>query len=224
MQTAEEQIRNLSQALRPVRPIPPLRTVVAAGLGLWLAAFLAFHWIGDARLRPWDHPEWSDPGFLSILAGLALVAFGATVGALASSVPGRESTLRAGLAVAALGGVVAFTSGLLSTSVAALGFDVAEFFACLSCISHAAILGSLSILASCAFIAYAVLWRPAMSCSLAIIGGVAFGAIVVHATCEADEGAHRLVSHVLAPLIVAALATVPVALAMRLLSNRFRRD
>jgi len=224
MQTAEDRIRDLTRTLRPVRPIPPLRAVVAAGAGLWLATFLALQWIGDSRPRPGNHSDWSDPGFLAILGGLALVALGATVGALASSVPGREATRRAGLSVAALGGAVAIASGLLATSVADLGFDVAELFACLACISHAAILGSLSVLASCAFIAYAVLRRPGASTSLAIIGGVAFGAIIVHATCEANEGAHRLVSHVLAPVIVAAVMTLPAALLTRLLSNRLRRD
>ena len=123
-----------------------------------------------------------------------------------------------------VGGLISITSGLLSTPVADLGFDVAELFACLSCISHSAILGSLTALASCGFIAYAVLRRPGASTSLAIIGGVAFGAIVVHATCQATDGAHQLVSHVLAPLITAAVLTLPVSRATRLLSNRLRRD
>ncbi len=224
MANAEDRIRTLTQSLRPVRPIPPLRAVVAAGAMLWLAIVLASQWLGDSRIRPLDHPDWSDPGFLSILAGLALVALGATIAAIASSVPGRAATTRAGLACAALGGLVAITSGLLATPVADLGFDVEEIFACLSCISHSAILGILSALVSCGFIAYAVLRRPGAATSLAIIGGVALGAIVVHASCEATGGAHRLVSHVLAPLIVAAVLTLPVSLATRLLSNRLRRD
>lgn len=224
MPTAEDRIRDLTQTLRPVRPIPPLRGVVAAGAGLWLACVLALIWTGDVRPRPWNHPDWSDPGFLSILAGLALVAIGATVGALAESVPGREATARAGRVAAALGGLVAILGGLLSTSAAGLGFDVGELLACLSCISHAAILGLLSVLVSCGFIAYAVLRRPGASAALAIVGGVALGAMVVHVTCEASEGAHRLVSHALAPWIVASILTLPVSLATRALSKRFRRD
>lgn len=224
MQTAEDRIRDLTRALRPVHPIPPLRAVFAASAGLWLAVVLVWQWIGDSPIRPLDHPDWSDPLFLSILSGLALVGIGATVGAIASSVPGRAATTRAGLACAAIGGIGAITSGLLSTPVADLGFDIEELFACLSCISHSAAMGILSVLVSCGFIAYAVLRRPGASTSLAIIGGVAFGAIVVHATCEATGGAHQLVSHVLAPLITAAVLTLPVSLATRLLANRLRRD
>ncbi len=224
MQTAEDQIRDLTRALRPVRPIPPLRAVVAAGAGLWLAFVLLWQWLGDSPIRRLDHPDWSDPTFLSILAGLALVAIGATVGAIASSVPGRAATTRAGLVCMGIGGIVSITSGLLAMPFVQLRFDLEELFACLSCISHSAILGSLTALVSCAFIAYAVLRRPGASISLAIIGGVAFGAIVVHATCEATGGAHQLVSHVLAPLITAAVLTLPVSLATRLLSNRLRRD
>lgn len=224
MQTAEDRIRGLARSLRPVRPIPPLRAVVAAGACLWLAVFLALQWLGDTPPRPWDHPDWSDPGFLAILVGLGLVAIGSTLGALASSVPGREATTRAGLACAILGGIVAITSGVLSTSVAELRFDARELIACFSCIGHSTVLGISSALASCAFIAYAVLRRPGTSTALAIIGGVAFGAIIVHASCEAASGFHRLVSHVLAPLFAAAVLTLPVTLATRLLANRFRRD
>lgn len=224
MQTAEDRIRSLSRTLRPVRPIPPLWAIAAVGAGIWLAVFLLLQWMGDPRPRPFDHPDWSDPGFLSILAGLALVGVGATFGALASSVPGREATTRAGLVCAALGGIVAIASGLLSTTAAELRMDHEELIACLSCISHSTVLGILSALVSCAFIAYAVLRRPGASAALAIIGGVAFGAIVVHASCEASSGFHRLVSHVLAPLFAAALLTLPIALATRLLSNRLRRD
>lgn len=224
MQTAEDRIRELAHGLRPVRPIPPLSAVVVTGAAIWLATVVIWQQIGGAHFRPWNHPDWSSPTFLSILAGLGLVAVGATVGALAASVPGRAATARAGLGIAALGSIVSVTSALLATPLAELRFDLAELMACLSCISHSTGLGILSALISCAFIGYAVLRRQNASASLAIVGGVALGAIVVHASCEATGGAHQLVSHVLAPLIAAAVLTLPVSFATRILARRVQRD
>lgn len=224
MRPTEEQIRELANNLRPVRPIPPLSAVFATGTAIWIASVVVWHWFGSAHIRPWGRPDLSSPTFLFTLIGLTLLAVGATAGAIASSVPGRHSTARAGLGLAALGLAVSVAGGVLSTPWAELRFDVDELLACLSCISNSTGLGILSALISCAFIGYAVVRRPIASASLAIVGGVALGAIVVHATCEVTEGAHQLVSHVLAPLIAAVVLSLPASIATRVISRHVRRD
>ena len=64
-------------------------------------------WLFGTHLpRAWADSAWSDPLFLVILVGLALVAIGAISSALASAVPGRERAVRAGFRIGVLGSVV----------------------------------------------------------------------------------------------------------------------
>jgi hypothetical protein len=77
---------------------------------------------------------------------------------------------------------------------------------------------------TCVFVGYGFLRRPSISAALALVGGVALGAIVVHASCEATSHVHQLVSHALAPLIAAAALVLPASLALRLPAGRARRE
>ena len=222
MQTAEDRVRELVGALRPVRPIPPLRMGLGAAAATWLGVVGVLWLVGKLAPRPWNHSDWSDPAFLVVLLGLALIATGSTSAALASAVPGRERASRVGLGIGVLGILLAVTSERLWISPSDLLLSRADLLACLGCLSHATGLGILSALMTCAFVGFGFLRRPSSSAALALVGGVALGAIVVHASCEATNPVHQLFSHALSPGVAAASLTLPTALALRLLAGRVR--
>ena len=224
MQTSKDRVRELVRELRPVRPIPPLRVGLGAAAATWLGVLVIGSLVGTLAPRPWSHSDWSDPAFLSVLFGLALIAIGSTSAALASAVPGREQASRIGLGIGVLGILLAATSERLWISPSDLLLSRAHLLACLGCLSHATGLGILSALMTCTFVGFGFLRRPSASAALALIGGVALGVIVVHASCEATSHVHQLVSHALAPGIAAAALTVPTATALHLLAGRARHE
>jgi formyltetrahydrofolate synthetase len=81
--------------------------------------------------------------------------------------------------------------------------------------SHALQLGLASSLLASGFIAYAAMRRPSLGAALALTGGVALGAAAVHTTCPSDSALHQLIAHSLAPLVAAALLTLPLAALLR---------
>jgi hypothetical protein len=213
--STEERIRDLVRDLRPVRPIPPLRTAGAAALGIFLLILAADWLLGGFALRPRTDPAWSDPSYLAALVGLTLLALGATTAALASAVPGREGALRLGVRVAALGMGAAIAGGLWGLARSEVRFSTEELAACVSCMERAVQLGIASSLLACGFIVYAAMRRPSAGAALALIGGVALGAAAVHSTCPSNDALHQLVAHTLAPLVAAAILTLPLAALLR---------
>ncbi len=208
--TAEEKIRELARDLAPVRPIPPLRSALAAAVALGLVALAAQWLLGGPGLRAGGAVASSLP-YLATLAGLALVAFGAIGAALAGAVPGREVSARLGARVAAFGLVLAIAGGLWGIAhgdAPAAGEDLS---ACLSCIGRAFTLGAAPTLLACAFIVYAAVRRPGLGTALAIAGGVALGAAAVHATCPSDSPLHWILAHTLAPVAAMIVLTAPLA-------------
>jgi len=220
VRTAEEQIRELTQGLAPVRPIPPLRSAFAAAVALGLVA-LAAHWLlGSPALRPGGSAVSSLP-YLVTLAGLVLVAVGALGAALAAAVPGREAATRLGARAATSGVVRAVAGGLWGIATGdglAAGERITD---CLSCMGRAFTLGVAPVLLACAFIVYAAVRRPGAGTALALAGGVALGAAAVHATCPIDSPMHWLLAHTLAPVAAVLVLTAPLA---ALLARRTRRD
>ncbi len=209
--TAEEKIRELARDLAPVRPIPPLRSALAAAVALGLVA-LAAHWLlGGPGLRAGGVGTWLTLPYLATFAGLAFVALGAIGAALAGAIPGREVSSRLGARVAAFGLVLAIAGGLWGIAhgdVPAAGEDLS---ACLSCIGRAFTLGAAPTLVACAFIVHAAVRRPGLGTALAIAGGVALGAAAVHATCPSDSPLHWILAHTLAPVAAMTVLTVPLA-------------
>ncbi len=208
--TAEEQIRELARGLAPVRPIPPLRSALAAAVALGLVALAAQWLLGGPGLRAGGAVASSLP-YLATLAGLALVAFGAIGAALAAAVPGREVSARLGALVAAFGLVLAIAGGLWGIAHGGAPAAGEDLRACLSCIGRALTLGAAPALLACAFIVYAAVRRPGLGTALAIAGGVALGAAAVHATCPSDSPLHWIVAHTLAPIAAVIVLTAPLA-------------
>ncbi len=209
--TAEEKIRELARDLAPVRPIPPLRSALAATVALGLVALAAQWLLGGPGLRAGGVGTWLTLPYLATFSGLAFVALGAIGAALAGAIPGREVSSRLGARVAAFGLVLAIAGGLWGIAhgdVPAAGEDLS---ACLSCIGRALTLGAAPTLLACAFIVHAAVRRPGLGTALAIAGGVALGAAAVHATCPSDSPLHWILAHTLAPVAAMTVLTVPLA-------------
>jgi hypothetical protein len=217
----EQRIRELARDLEPVRPIPRLRTAGAGILAAW-AALVFVDWLagGWAPRGPSDS-AWVTPSYLGALAGVALVAFGATSAALASAVPGRGAALRVGLRVTALGAALALAGWAVGASLGPADHGGEDLRSILGCAAHAFGLGLVPALLACAFAAFAALRRARVTAALALAGGVALGAVAVHASCRSNSALHQLVAHTLAPAAAVILLTAPLA---PLLGRWARRD
>ena len=222
--SSEDRIHALVRDLRPVRPIPPLRAGIAAVVGSGLAV-IGVGWLFGTHLpRAWADSAWSDPRFLVILVGLALVAIGAISSALASAVPGRERAARASFRIGMLGLSIALASGLWGIARNTFGFGSSDLSAYSACLVSALALGLASCVVACVLIGRADMRRPNASAALAITGSVSLGAVAVHASCPAGDALHQLVAHASAPLIAAAVLTPLVAAALIYGARRGGRD
>ncbi len=213
-------IERLSGDLQPVRRLPRLR---AAGAGVALlalsAAALALGFRGpradllDALAR--------SPGFAAILAGLALVAVGAIVAALASSVPGRERAARVGLAAGLLGVLLAGVVGgvLVASGSRPLG-PPASWSTDLECVAVSCLLALPPALGLLAFASRGAPYRPLLAALAAATGAVAAGALVVHLSCPCSDARHLILAHAFAPVLGGLLLTVPFRAALRQVGGR----
>jgi hypothetical protein len=203
----ESLVAALTRDLVPVRPLPKLRTVLAAiGIG-WLGASL----LAALVLAP----GWGGPSaalgiapFGAALAGLALAAAGALVAGLAGSVPGRdharatgERVLAAGISLCGLGTMAAF---LVAPGLESPGEH------CLECLTRSGGLALLPALVATLYVARGANHRLLRSCLLAAVGCGALGAISVQLACLVDGGKHLLIGHMLAPLVVGIVLGVPM--------------
>jgi hypothetical protein len=218
----EERIRELAARLEPVRPIPPLVALVAAALGLCLAAVAAEWAFGGLGLRVRRDDAWTDPAYLAALAGIALVAFGAFGAALASAVPGREAAARLGDRVALAGLGLGLAGALWAVAREGPQISAQQLHASLHCGLRAFGLGLGATLVGLAFLARAVPRRAALSVALALAGGSALGALVVHLTCPSSSAIHQLLGHTLAPVAAGALLALPLGALVARLSAQAR--
>lgn len=206
MNRTEDLLRELAHDLPPVRRLPPLRVAGAGVLAAWLAGAVSYTSLfGVSRVS--ESGGVGDPVYLLILVGLALAAAGGLPAALARAVPGREPTARAGAFVLAAGLLLAAGGGL--TGVAQAGGLTGG--GGLACLGRAALLALAPGLVTCAFLARAWQRRPGPAALAVALASLALGAVAVHASCVAEGGAHRLVGHVLGPLLTAGLLALPLA-------------
>lgn len=208
--TSEDFARELTAGLVPVRPIAPLRRVVALAIVTWAAAIAARSALGGQLPCVGVDCSWRDPVFSGLLLGLSFAAVGGLVAALAHAVPGREHLAAIG-AIALLGGVaLALTSGALALWLGAAP-QRAPLAAAAGCSARAVALGIVPAVLACGFAARAFERRPGRGAALACLGGVALGAVAVQLTCGGGDPRHLLVGHALAPIGAALLLAVPCA-------------
>jgi len=212
--SAEDLIQELTRDLEPVRPIPPLRNVVAGVVGLWLVVACAGVWI--LGMRP-DLAEATiaDLGVTAVFVSLMGAGLLGVIAALALSVPGREQLARVGLlgglgALAIAGGLgtLLFARSPVAEVPAAMGSD-------LVCLGIACAVGLLPGLGVVWFAGRSAPYQPLVLVLAAAAGTAALGAVSAHASCPYADLRHMLVGHVLAPAAGALLLTVPLLIALK---------
>jgi hypothetical protein len=208
-------IGKLAENLAPVRRIPRLRQAVLGVIVLWLvvgALALALRGV-----RP-DLLEVLAPGsaFVVILIGLALVASGGVLAAMATSVPGREGAARVSLALG-LGGVVLAggVGAILVLREAGPMPTSCPFANDVACFAVCCLLALPPALAVLTFVSRGAPYRPLLAVLAATTGAVALGAMLVHVSCPATSARHLILGHALAPLVGALLLTLPFRAALK---------
>jgi hypothetical protein len=210
-----ELIEELAADLRPVRPIPRLRTALLVLVGAWIAVGA----LGVMLLGL--NPELLQVLAVSrgrsvVLAGLALAGLGGLTAGLAFGVPGRERTAGSALLVALVGLAVAAGTGLtlvLATGPAATAATPAVHH--LRCLAVACAVGLVPAAGLIYFAGHAWPYRSLAVAVAAAAGAAAMGAVSTQATCRAADAAHLLIGHVLAPGVGVLLLTLPLLLALR---------
>ncbi len=210
----EPLLNELVRDLKPVHRIPTLRTIGVGVVAAWLVS-IAIEWAVRGHAPEFGPVAlWGDPGFLVVLAGLGVAAVGASLGALAGAVPGREDEARlalgsglVGLALACAGGVGTLLAGGSANASLAFGDSV-------SCLVRASLLGLAPAIIAWAFLSHTCTRRPYTGAGASALGAVALGAILVHATCRAENPIHMLLGHSLAPVWVALAVTLPLGFAI----------
>jgi hypothetical protein len=217
----EPRIRELVQDLTPVKPIPQLRSAALGLLAIFAGVLVADWALGGAEPRPFHDAAWGSPWYLAALAGVTLLAFGALASALASAVPGRAASTRMGLQIAGVGIGLAFAGWLLGLASGAPDHGGETLRAMTSCGSRALVLGLVPALGCAVFAVRAALRRGAATAALSLLAGMALGAAAVQISCPSNSPVHQLVGHLLAPALVIALLTAPVA---RIMERSAHRD
>ena len=202
-------IDRLTRELEPIQPIWSLRRMGAVLLFVWLATgapVLLWNGLRDDLAEA----ATTTPAYAAILVALIVVALGGVISSLALCVPGRESAVRAGAGLVAL--------GLLGSVLIALSpfFDAA---------SPGYLAGSLRYDATCIGMASAMAipvvgfllgfgrraeaFAVVPAAAAGGIGAVAAGAVVVHLMCGEACARHLIGSHALAPLLGGLMLAFP---------------
>ncbi len=199
----DELVADLARDLEPVRPVARLRVVSAAALALWgVAVVLAWFLDGHApepEAWPWQH-------FVG-LAGLGVAGLGGIVASLANAVPGREPTAKVGLYAMGLGVSAALAAGMSG----AWGAGSGSYQGSLGCVVRSIAIGSAPLLIAGLFVMRGAVSQFRGAACLVLVGSAGLGALAVQATCPTLTGGHVLVGHCVGPLVLAALASLPLA-------------
>ena len=198
-------IAELGRGLRPVRPIPRLRVVLA--IAVLLASVGAIWRFSQVAPRA-DLAGLlgGSASFAAIAAGLALLAAGAALLVAGSSVPGRERVAAVGRALSVAGGALALLVAPLCVLLAA--HDPARLPAesDVGCLIGSVLVGLVPAVWLAVFTRWAAPPRRALAGAVGMAAGVAAGALAIHASCPAVEAWHWVFGHAVAPLLAALLA------------------
>jgi len=206
-------IEELGRDLRPVRPIPRLRVVLAiAALLAIVGVIWRFSQVAPradlASLLGESFP------FTAIAAGLVLLAPGAALWVAGSNVPGRERVAEIGRAVSLAGGTLALLVAPFSVLLGAHDGARLPSEADVGCLIGSALVGVVPAVWLVVFTRWAAPSRDSLASGVGVAAGVAAGALAIHASCPASESWHWVFGHALAPLL-AALVAMPLLLMER---------
>lgn len=213
-ETTEQLARELARSAGQVERLPSLRWAVVRVLAAAsVSGAAALAWLGlSPGFLQGGAAMW---GFAALVTGLTLVGAGATVGALALGIPGREAAARAGLGCAALGALLSFAwvPFAIGSSTGATPPWPSDAL----CLLQACAVGALPAGVALWFVAHAVPHRPGLAVMAAAAGAVGLGALAAKAACPVDGLRHVVLGHALAPLAGAVLLALPLLGLRRLL-------
>jgi hypothetical protein len=218
-ETTEHLARELARQSAAVQPIPALRVAVLRILAVAAAMAAAFLVVRGVTTQFLSAPELVR-AFGAVVAGISLMAGGATVAALAMSVPGREGPARAGLIAAGVGALLALGVAPLlllgaprpATAIAP-GMD-------LHCLLSACAVGIPPAIAALWFVARAAPHRPGWAVFVASTGAVGLGALAAQWSCSLMGLRHLVMGHALAPILGGLALAVPLLGLLRVLRRR----
>jgi hypothetical protein len=196
---AEELIRELTQDLAPVRPIPRLRRVAGVVLGLSAVAVALAAVLGTAAGLL--VPRLPDPTTAAVLVAHLTLAAGALFVSLASCVPGRGRLEGAGLALATIGAGGTAGVALLLTRTLALDATARVVAGdALVCTLLATLPALVPAILLVRFAAVGAPARPLRSLGFAAIASLALATVPGHVGCPVPGALHSLLGHLLAPV------------------------
>ncbi|MFK7898843.1 MAG: NrsF family protein [Myxococcota bacterium] len=211
--SAERLIDNLVDDLEPVTPLPRLRSAYAVILCVWATMLGVVLWSQESTIgaRSLMH----NGVYLCSFLGLMVAAFGATISALASGIPGRDRLETVGTALSVLGlGFAALACGM---GIHSLGLDARPTPAGidLMCFEESVWLSVLPAGVILTFLVRGWAAHPFRASAIALIASGGLGALIVHLSCGFLGPKHLLISHLSVPVVLAVLGIYPLALLIR---------
>jgi len=212
---SEGMIDLLTAELPPVRRLPSLRVATAAVLASWFGLIAMAFGMGAARMPKGSFERlFADVWATGLVVGLLLAAAAAPVAALGAAIPGRESLvgLAQRAAASGLGLSLACALAALATSpVASRAVDRVDGSCFASAVGMALVPGAVLL----GFQWAGWVQRPRRAAALTLLAGCGLGALAVHAMCPLVGAQHVLIEHASVPLVVMALASLPLAALLR---------
>ncbi len=205
-------IRDLANALSPVRPIVRLRWSI--GWTAVSAVAIGAVWRLVTRAAGIPRPMSSTfdflhlpPVYLMVAAILVLSACGGLIAGLSEGIPGRETLARRGRWVALGSGVVTFV--VLIVTVARFGIPPPDpspiAFSWLQCGVAAALLAIPPLFVCMRTLLRGTTAHPGRAIYLGCVGAMGLSAAAVHTTCPNLVAFHQLLGHGLAPILAGAV-------------------
>lgn len=215
-QPNERLIDGLVDDLRPVRPIPRLRSAFAVILAVWAALMgvvlsSSHARMGESIIEALLH----HPIYLASFVGLLLAAVGGAVSALAAGVPGRDRLEVAGLTAAWVGllaAAIACFGGLRAAELEGLGDHVQAHAVCFNRGLYLSLLPAGVIFS---FLVRGWTAHPLRAASVALLASGALGVMIVQLGCEWLAPKHLLLGHLSVPIVLIALGFYPLGVVLR---------
>lgn len=209
-------IAQLADDLTPVRRVPRLRSIASAVLAV--SALVLAYSVSRAGVRgDWWQLVTGDASYAAALLGISICGLAATLAALAGALPGREAVFwRSGVA-AGLGLAFAVIAAIVSLAMHGnFAGSLHDDWGCLRSVLQLSPLPIAAVLfaASRGWVA-----RPGLTAIAALTGATGAGAVAIHLACELGGARHILLGHVLAPVLLALVASVPAAMLLRRLAR-----
>ena len=212
-------ISELSRGLQPVRRAARLRNVAALAVALALGA-------GVVAVLSWSLNEAFQglrpaPRYWVAIAGMLAFAAGGVTAALASSIPGNDRLVRAGVVCMAAGAVLTVVSSALFLLMISDGAPGGTFWSMLSltCLGKSSLVAVPAAILLAVFAARGYPHRPGLTVGFGALGGVAFGSLPVAMSCGAESIFHIVFGHLLAPASAGVVLWGVLWLAYRLMNR-----